>query len=525
MDNIRRTVLLIIRDGWGENHNRAHDSFNAIKCANVPISNQLSKNWPRTELITCGLEVGLPASVMGNSEVGHQNIGAGRIVDQEVVRIDKALEDGSLKENKVLQEAFSHVKKRKSKLHFMGLVSNGGIHAMVDHLYGLLRLAKDAGVGKVYIHVFTDGRDTAPTSGMGFVTELEKKCREIGVGQIASISGRFWAMDRDNRWDRVQKAYECLVGAKFDHTAGSAVEAIQYYYDHPLDSSRKGDEFVTPTAIVDEEGKPIGSIEDGDSVIFFNYRGDRPRELTHAFIDEDFAYFDRGSKKDIYFATLTDYKTGLCPNVIFERPKKLVNILGEVVSNAGIAQFRCAETEKYPHVTFFFNDYRENPFFGEDRDLVPSPRDVATYDLKPEMSAYGVCEETKKAVLSEKYGLIIVNFANADMVGHTGSLKAAILAVEAVDKCVGILLEAIDKVKGIAVITADHGNAEQMWDPEANTPHTQHTLNPVEVIIYGEGCKDLELKPLGKLADIAPTILQLMKLPQPKEMTGVSLLE
>lgn len=516
--------MLIIRDGWGENHHSAHDAFNAIKCAHIPTSTQLSKNWPRAEILASGLDVGLPAGVMGNSEVGHQNIGAGRIVDQEVVRIDRALNNDSLRNNRVLQEAFSHVRKKKSKLHFMGLVSDGGIHAMIGHLYGLLKLAKDAGVEDVYIHVFTDGRDTSPTSGIGFVIELEKQCREIGIGKIASVSGRFWAMDRDNRWDRVQKAYECLMGSKFDHTAHSAVEALQYYYDHPLDSSRKGDEFVVPTAIVDKEGIPIGPIKDGDSVIFFNYRGDRPRELTHAFIDVDFTHFDRGSKKDIYFATLTDYKTGLCPNVIFERPKRLVNILGEVVSDAGIAQFRCAETEKYPHVTFFFNDYREAPFLGEDRGLVPSPRDVATYDLKPQMSAYGVCEEAKAAILSGKYGLIVVNFANADMVGHTGSLRAAILAVEVVDKCIGVLLDAIDEVKGIAVVTADHGNADQMWDTQTNTPHTQHTLNPVEVVVYGEGCQNLKLKSTGRLADIAPTILQLMKLPQPKEMTGVSLI-
>lgn len=516
--------MLVIRDGWGENHNPAHDAFNAIKCADAPNSTKLSKNWPRTEVLASGLDVGLPAGVMGNSEVGHQNIGAGRIVDQEVVRIDKALANGSLKENKVLQEAFSRVRKRHSKLHFMGLVSDGGIHAMVSHLYGLLQFAKDAGVEDVFIHVFTDGRDTSPTSGIEFVSELEKKCKEIGIGKIASVCGRFWAMDRDNRWDRVQKAYECLVGTKFDHTAHSAVEALQYYYNHPLDSSRNGDEFVVPTVIVDKGGVPIGPIKDGDSVVFFNYRGDRPRELTHAFIDDDFTHFDRGLKKDIYFATLTDYKTGLCPNVIFERPKKLLNILGEVVSEAGISQFRCAETEKYPHVTFFFNDYREEPFPGEERGLVPSPRDVTTYDLKPEMSAYGVCEAAKAAILSGKYGLIVVNFANADMVGHTGSLKAAILAVEAVDKCLGVLLGAIDEVKGIAVVTADHGNADQMWNPETNSPHTQHTLNPVEVVIYGEGCQNLKLRSTGRLADIAPTILQLMKLSQPKEMTGTSLI-
>lgn len=524
MDDNRRPVLLIIRDGWGENHNPAQDAYNAIKCASIPNSADLSKNWPRTEVLACGLDVGLPAGVMGNSEVGHQNIGAGRVVDQEIVRIDKALSDGSLKDNPVLQEAFSKGKKANSKLHLMGLLSDGGVHSMISHLYGLLALAKDAGVEHLYIHAFTDGRDTAPTSGLHFISELEKKCVELGIGKIASVSGRFWAMDRDNRWDRIQKAYECLVGKKSDYTARSATEAVQRYYNNPLDASRNGDEFIVPTMIVDKEGTPIGPIQDGDSVIFFNYRGDRPRELTRAFIDIDFTHFERGPRKELFFTTLTDYETKLCPNVIFQRPTKMVNILGEVVSNAGIPQFRCAETEKYPHVTFFFNDYREQPFPGEDRGLIPSPRDIPTYDLRPEMSADGVCKAAREAILSGKYGLIVVNFANADMVGHTGSLKAAIIAVETVDRCVRTLLDAIDKMNGVAIITADHGNADQMWNPEINAPNTQHTLNPVEVVVYGKNCKRLKLMPTGRLADIAPTILQLMELPQPKEMTGQSLI-
>lgn len=525
MNDKQRPVLLIIRDGWGENHNSSQNGFNAIKSATIPNSNNLSKNWPRTELSACGLDVGLPAGVMGNSEVGHQNIGAGRVVDQEVVRIDKALANGSLAHNQVLHSAFNHVKNRHSKLHFMGLLSDGGIHAMVSHLYGLMALAKNAGVEDVFIHVFTDGRDTAPKSGIGFVKDLEKKCGELGIGKIASVCGRFWAMDRDHRWDRVQKAYECLIGKNTVHTVPAATEALEYYYNNPLDPSRQGDEFVIPTVIVDRERRPIGPIEDGDSVIFFNYRGDRPRELCEVFLAKDFTDFDRGPKKDVFFATLTDYQKGLCPNVIFKRPEKMVNILGQVVSDAGIAQFRCAETEKYPHVTFFFNDYREEPFPGEDRDLIPSPRDIATYDLKPEMSAYGICEAVKKAILSKKYGLLIVNFANADMVGHSGNMQAAVAAVEAVDKCIGILMEAIDEVNGIAIVTADHGNADQMWDPVSNSPHTQHTLNPVELVIYGSGCNYLKLRAHGRLADIAPTILQIMHLPKPKEMTGVSLIE
>lgn len=520
-----RPVVLIIRDGWGENHDLGEDGFNAIKCADIPNSRRLSEDWPRTEVMACGVDVGLPEGVMGNSEVGHQNIGAGRIVDQEVVRINKALADGSLKGNRVLHAAFEGVRKGGGKLHLMGLLSDGGVHAMVGHLYGLLELAKEAGVEDVCIHVITDGRDTAPTSGLGFVVDLEKKCRELGVGRIASVCGRFWAMDRDNRWERVEKAYECIIGQRADFTARSAVEAVKYYYEHPLDASRRGDEFIVPTIIVDEKGSPVGPVRDGDSVIFFNYRGDRPRELTRAFIEDDFKGFERRVKKAIFFATLTDYEEGLCANVIFERPTKMVNILGQVVSDAGVRQFRCAETEKYPHVTFFFNDYREEPFPGEERVLVPSPRNVPTYDLIPEMSAEGVCEATKKAILSRKYGLIVVNFANADMVGHTGSLEAAVKAVETVDRCVGVLLKAVDEVGGAAVITADHGNADQMWDPKAKLPHTQHTLNPVEVVIYGKGCEGLKLRGGGRLADIAPTILELMHLPQPKEMTGVSLIK
>jgi 2,3-bisphosphoglycerate-independent phosphoglycerate mutase len=461
---------------------------------------------------------------MGNSEVGHQNIGAGRIVDQEIVRINKALANGTLAANPVLQAAFSQAKKPNSKLHFMGLVSDGGVHAMSSHLYGLIALAKDAGVQNVFIHAFTDGRDTPPLSGLQFISELEQKCAQIGIGKIASICGRFWAMDRDNRWDRIQKAYDCIIGKKADHTSLSATKAIQYYYDHPLDSSRRGDEFIVPTIISNNNKTPIGPISDGDSVIFFNYRGDRPRELTRAFIDNNFTEFDRGPKKDLFFATLTNYEDGLCSNVILERPPKMINILGQVVSAAGIKQFRCAETEKYPHVTFFFNDYREEPFPGEDRVLIPSPRSVSTYDQIPQMSAEDICEATKKAILSKKYGLIVVNFANADMVGHSGSLETTITAVETVDKCIGILLQAIDKVNGVALITADHGNADQMWNPSTGSPHTQHTLNPVELVLYGHNCQGLQLRSPGLLADIAPTILHLMGLSQPKEMTGTSLI-
>jgi 2,3-bisphosphoglycerate-independent phosphoglycerate mutase len=530
-----RPVILIIRDGWGENHNPEHDAFNAVKLASTPVADKLTANWPRTELMACGPDVGLPEGVMGNSEVGHQNIGAGRIVDQEIRRIDKSFEEGKVESNGVLQKAFE-----TRTLHLMGLVSDAGVHAMLEHLYGLLRLAgvhamlehlygllrlaKKAGVENVFIHCFTDGRDTPPKSGMGYIKELEAKCAEIGVGRIASVSGRFWAMDRDNRWDRVQKAYDCLAGRAVERTAASAEEAVQVYYDNPLDESRKGDEFIVPTAITGADGQPIGTVKDGDSVIFFNFRGDRPRELTRAFIDEGFDGFDRGPKLDIFYATMTEYQKGLCPNVIFRKPEKMKDILGTVVADKGIPQFRTAETEKFPHVTFFFNDYREEPLPLEDRELIPSPQEVATYDQKPEMSAHGIRDAACKAIRTGKYGLVVINFANADMVGHTGSQQAAIAACEAVDQCVGDVLEAADAIGAAVIVTADHGNSDQMFVPETGSPHTAHTLNPVELVIYGQGLESLKLAPSGRLADIAPTALKLMDIPQPEAMTGHNLI-
>lgn len=515
-----RPVVLIIRDGWGENHHAEQQSYNAVRIAQTPVADRLSKEWPRTELMACGRDVGLPEGVMGNSEVGHQNIGAGRIVDQEIVRIDKGFELGTVQDNPVLQAAFARAQTGSGSLHLMGLVSDAGVHAMLEHVYGLLRLAKQAGIERVFIHAFTDGRDTPPQSGRGYLQQLQQQIDAIGVGRIATVSGRFWAMDRDLRWERVQKAYDCLTGRNIERTAPSATAAIEYYYANPLDSSRNGDEFVVPTAVVGTDGKPVGLIQDGDAVVFFNFRGDRPRELTRAFIDDAFTGFDRGAKLDLYYATMTNYQTGLCPNVIFNKPPKMDAILGGYVADQGIAQFRCAETEKFPHVTFFFNDYREEPFPGEDRVMVPSPKEVATYDKKPEMSAYAVRDASVEAVKSGKYGLLVINFANADMVGHTGSLDAAVKACEVVDACVGDILQAVDAVGGCAVITADHGNSDQMFDPTVQGPHTAHTLNPVELVLYGKDCSGLSLQQGGRLADIAPTILKLMGLPQPAAMTG-----
>lgn len=524
MSENRKPVVLIIRDGWGENHDSSYDAYNAVKLAKTPVADRLTAEYPHTEIAACGLAVGLPEGIMGNSEVGHQNIGAGRVVDQEIVRINKGIETGTVKDSPTLRSAFDNVREKGSALHLMGLVSDAGVHSMLDHLYGLLRIAKDEGIARVYVHAFTDGRDTGPFSGKDFLAQVEANMAEIGVGQIASIAGRYWAMDRDNRWDRVQRAYDCLTGRQIERRASSPAEAIQRQYDEPETEGTKGDEFCPPTVIVGADGEPVAKIADGDSVVFFNFRGDRPRELTRAFIEDGFDAFERGPKFDLYFATLSEYQKGLCPNIIFQKPPKMDDILGGYLAEQGIGQFRCAETEKFPHVTFFFNDYREEPFPGEDRELIPSRKDCATYDEKPEMSAFGIRDAAAAAIRSGKYGLIVVNFANPDMVGHTGVLDACIEACEVVDGCVGDLLAAIDEVGGSAVVTADHGNSDQLWNNENNGPHTAHTLNPVEVVIYDEPHKGATLAEGGALGDIAPTILKLMNLPQPAAMTGKCLI-
>ncbi len=517
-----KPVVLIIRDGWGENHDPQYDSANAVKLADTPVADRIREAYPRTEINACGPAVGLPDGVMGNSEVGHQNIGAGRVVDQEVVRINKALESGELKENPVIAKAFDRA--RTGKLHLFGIVSDAGVHGLLEHLYGLVRMAKEAGLEQVYLHAFTDGRDTPPESGLGYLRQVEDQFREIGLGEVASVTGRYWAMDRDKRWDRVQKAYDTLTGRAPQRMAASAREAVEHYYANPDEPSMKGDEFITPTQIVHEDGSPVAVVEDGDAVIFYNYRGDRPRELTHAFIDDEFDGFDRGGKLDLFYATMTNYETGLCPNVILEKPPKMPDILAQVLSDRGIPQFRCAETEKFPHVTFFFNDYREDPFDGEERAIVPSPQDVSTYDQKPEMSARGVCDAAKDAILSGKYGVIVVNFANPDMVGHTGVIEAAVKACAFVDQCVGELLEAVEQMDGAAIVTADHGNSDQLV-MEDGSPHTAHTLNPVELVLVGAAYKDRRLRDSGgTLGDIAPTILEMMGIEQPEAMTGTSLL-
>lgn len=514
----KQPVLLVIRDGWGANHNTDQDCYNAIKLADTPVADRLTSEGPRTELTAHGPDVGLPEGIMGNSEVGHQNIGAGRIVDQEIVRITKGFETGEIKERPALNEIFRKVRDG-AKLHLMGIVSDAGVHGMLDHLYGLLEVSKDAGLGEVYIHAFTDGRDTPPKSGIKYIKELEAKCAELGIGKIASVCGRFWSMDRDNRWERVVKAYDCLTGTAPERTSTSPVEAVQYYYDNPISENQCGDEFVPPTLIVDDAGHYLAPIKDGDCVLFYNYRGDRPREISRAFLHEDFDGFERKSWPQTFYVTMAEYQQGLCPNVLFPKPPKMMDILGDYLSNLDIAQFRCAETEKYPHVTFFFNDYREEPFPGEDRSVAQSPR-VPTYDLQPEMSAPEVTSIAKAAILSRKYGFVCVNYANPDMVGHTGNLDATIQACEVVDSGVGELLTAIRQVGGSAIITADHGNADQLFDTSTGGAHTAHTLNPVELVISGENSHEIKLQQGGKLGDIAPTILHLMGLPKPESMTG-----
>ncbi len=525
----RKPVVLIVRDGWGENPFPQWNHANAVYLADTPVADALMKEYPNTLIHTSGEDVGLPAGVMGNSEVGHQNIGAGRIVDQEVMRITRSIRDQSFFANKVLLAAIDHVKSTGGKLHLLGLISDGRVHSDIEHAKAIVELAKRSGLAAdaLAIHVITDGRDTSPTSGLEYVRDLEATTKKFGVGRIASVIGRFYAMDRDLRWERVEAAYRMMTQGA-DNRAASAAAAIQSYYDNPTEPSRTGDEFITATTIDD-----TGLVKEGDAVIFLNYRGDRTREITKAFVLPDEQWkaiegggFDRGNKIDnLYFATMTGYETGLPVHVIFEKRDKMPNILGQYVSSLGLTQFRCAETEKYPHVTFFFNDYRDEPFPGEERDMAASPRDVSTYDKKPEMSAELVTQKVLADIESERSDLIIVNFANGDMVGHTGVLKAAIAAVEKVDACVGRIVDATLAKGGALVVTADHGNCEQMIDPETGGPHTAHTTYDVPLIVVEATLPGASLRQGGRLADIAPTILALMGLEKPPEMSGESLLQ
>ena len=513
----KRPCVLIIRDGWGYNPDAQENPYNSIKQAQTPTDDMLMAEYPHCLIHTYGEYVGLPDGTMGNSEVGHQNIGAGRVVPQESVRLTHAIRDGSFFENKEFLNLIKFVKERKGKLHLMGLLSDIGVHSLLGHLYGLLELAKRNDLKDVFIHAFMDGRDSPPDSGLGYVRDVEQKAQEIGVGRIASVMGRFYAMDRDSRWDRVQKAFDCLRVGKGAKCA-SAQEAIEASYKNDVT-----DEFVEPTAIVNSESEPLATIDDGDGVIFFNFRGDRPRELTRAFVDPDFKEFVRTTLPDISFVCLTEYDANIPAAVAFPKRAKMKNILAAYWSDLGLTQFRCAETEKYAHVTFFFNDYTEKPFKGEDRQIVPSPK-VRTYDLKPEMSAYEVADVVLERLDTDNYDVVVVNFANPDMVGHTGDLSAAVAAAEAVDTCVGKVLEKIKGMGGIAIITADHGNFEKMIDGAPDSPHTAHTVGDVPLIVFDDRYKGKTLSDGGTLADIGPTMLKMMGLPQPKEMTGRSLL-
>ena len=513
----RKPFVLLIRDGWGYNPNPAEDANNAIKQANTPYDDMLMSQYPNTLIETSGEAVGLPDGTMGNSEVGHQNIGAGRIVFQESVRITKAIRDGSFFENAEFNKAIERVKSNGGKLHLMGLCSDIGVHSLLGHLYGLLELCKRKDCSGVYLHAFMDGRDSPPNSGKGYLADIEAKMSEIGVGQIASIMGRFYAMDRDQRWDRVEAAYNCMTSGAGGR-ANSAAEAMQKSYDADVT-----DEFVEPVCITGDDGNPKALIEDGDAVIFFNFRGDRTREITRGFVDDNISGFARIKKLDLHYICLTQYDATIDAPVAFEKLPKMKNIASAYWSELGLTQFRCAETEKYAHVTFFFNDYTEEPFAGEDRQIVASPK-VRTYDEKPEMSAFEVRDKVLEKLAANGHDIFIINFANPDMVGHTGDLAAAVKAAETVDACVGGILEKVNELGGAAVVLADHGNFEKMYDLENHMEHTAHTIGKVPFIVFDETKRDCKLRDDGSLADVVPTLLDMMEIKKPEEMTGKSLI-
>ena len=508
----KKPAVLMILDGYGLNEK---NEGNAVALADTPVMNGLMKEYPFVKGYASGMAVGLPDGQMGNSEVGHLNMGAGRIVYQELTRITKSIEDGDFFENKGLMEAIDNAKANNSALHLFGLLSDGGVHSHNTHLYGLLELAKKNGIEKVYVHAFLDGRDTAPTSGKGFMEELVKKTQEIGTGEVATVIGRYYVMDRDNRWDRVEAAYKAM-------TAGEGITA-----EHPVtaisDSYAEGvnDEFVKPTVIT-KNGAPVATVSDGDSVIFFNFRPDRAREITRAFCADEFDGFFIDIRISTKFVCFTEYDVTIPNKSVAFHKVSLNNTFGQFLAANGKKQARIAETEKYAHVTFFFNGGVEEPNEGEDRILVNSPK-VATYDLKPEMSAYEVCDKLVEAIKSDKYDVIIINFANPDMVGHTGIEEAAIKAIQAVDECVGKAVEAVKEVDGVLFICADHGNAEQLIDYDTHESFTAHTTNPVPFILVNAD-PSYKLRENGCLADIAPTLIELMGMEQPEEMTGKSLL-
>ena len=509
-----RPLALIILDGWGIEDN---PRSSARARARIPFYNSLTARFALSKLAASGLDVGLPEGQMGNSEVGHLNMGAGRIVYQGYTRINRAIKKGELETNPALTAAMDAVKGAKGALHLMGLLSDGGVHSDILHLYALIKMAARMGVTRIYVHAFMDGRDTPPKSGLSYMEALQRFIDSEGLSSVvsvATVSGRYYAMDRDNRWERVRKAYDAVVRGE-GRQAASGMDAVEQGY-----GAGETDEFITPTA-VRAEGGSAPAMKDGDGVVFFNFRTDRARELTRAITAADFSGFDRGRRPRLSsYVCMTEYDETFGLPVAFP-PHRLLHILGEVVSSKGLRQLRIAETEKYPHVTFFFNGGEERPFPGEDRCLIPSPKDVATYDLKPEMSAYPVTEEAVRRIRSGVYDVVILNFANPDMVGHTGVMEAAARACEVVDECLARVIQAVDEAGGIAFVTADHGNVEQMVDPDTGGPFTAHTSNRVPFIIAKAG---YGLKADGILADVAPTILEVMGALKPAEMTGESLL-
>ncbi len=515
----KKPVVLLILDGYGLNDKV---EGNAVKQANTPVMDRLMKEYPFVKGNASGMAVGLPEGQMGNSEVGHLNMGAGRIVYQELTRITKEIQDGTFFENEALLKAINNCKEKNSALHMYGLLSDGGVHSHNTHLYGLLELAKRNGLDKVYVHAFLDGRDTPPTGGLEYAKELEAKMAEIGVGKIATVSGRYYAMDRDNNYDRIKIAYDALTKGE-GLKASSATEAIQSSYDKEVT-----DEFVVPT-VIEENGAPVATIKDGDSIIFYNFRPDRAREITHCFCDNEFDKFERGKRLDVTYVCFSDYDPTIPNKDVAFHKISVTNTFGEWLAAKGMKQARIAETEKYAHVTFFFNGGVEAPNEGEKRILVDSPKYVPTYDKKPRMSAYTVTDKLSEAIAAKNedgssvYDVIICNLANPDMVGHTGVLDAAIEAIEVIDKCVGEIVNLVLEHEGALFICADHGNAEQLIDYETGAPFTAHTTNPVPFILIGAG--DVKLREGGCLADIVPTLLQVMGMEQPKEMTGKSLIE
>lgn len=509
----KRTYAIIIMDGFAFAEDK---TVSAIDIAGTPNIDRLKRLYGNTSLGASGEDVGLPQGQMGNSEVGHLNIGAGRIVYQELTRISKAIEDGSFFQNQVLKEAAAHAKKSGGKFHVMGLLSDGGVHSHLTHLFALIKFAKSEGLGNIYIHCFTDGRDVSPTSGAKFIAKLEKFIAAEKFGKIATVCGRYYAMDRDNRWQRVEKAYDMLTKG-IGELAESPYDAVKKSYAEGVT-----DEFLKPT-VATENGSPVATVSEGDSVVFFNFRPDRAREITRAFTEDSFAGFERNKINNLYYASLTQYDiTFRSVNVAFT-PQNLSNTLGEYLAAKGYSQIRIAETEKYAHVTFFFNGGVEKPNINEERVLVPSPK-IATYDLKPEMSAYEVAEKALEAVDSGKYDVLVMNFANCDMVGHTGIMEAAVKAVRTVDECVGAVIDKIISKGGAAILTSDHGNADKMVENGAE-PFTAHTSNRVPFILVDQKHKGVKLVCGGKLADIAPTLLYIMGEEIPPEMTGKVLIE